>query len=58
MMKNPMVTPKSRLVAISFFFVLEVVDRGALQIEYVPLNLQWANGITKVLGTTTFLLHR
>lgn len=58
MSKNPTTTPRSRHIKISYYFVQELIAKGALKIEYVPLALQYANGFTKVLGSDGFCQHQ
>lgn len=58
MAKNPTITSRSRHIEISYYFVWELVNRGALRIEFVPSTYQFVDGFTKVLALEDFLRHR
>lgn len=51
MSKNPTTTPRSRHIKINYYFVHELIAKGALQIEYAPSALQFADGFRKVLAS-------
>lgn len=56
--KNPTITIGSRHIEVSYYFVWELINRGVLKIEYIPSQLQFADGFTNTLGTENFRCHR
>lgn len=58
MSKIPTITTRSRHIEVSYYFVTELVNKGALKIEYVPSYQRFTDGFTKTLKTDDFLHYR
>ncbi|XP_034704201.1 uncharacterized mitochondrial protein AtMg00810-like [Vitis riparia] len=55
---NPVTRPRSKHIAIDYHFVRELVDKGTLQIDFVPSHLQLADSLTKGVTKPQFYLFR
>lgn len=57
-MKNPSSNSRTRHIDISHHFIRELVSKGAIRVEYIPSNKQFADGLTKILGIKLFFTHK
>lgn len=52
MVKNPVITARSKHIDIRIHFVREVYEKGIIAIEYIPSQNMPADVLTKGLGAT------
>lgn len=57
MVKNSITIVKSRHIDISIYYIRELVNKGAIRVKYILVNLQFANKITTNLHSKDFKIH-
>lgn len=58
MAKNPSTITQSKRIDISIHYIRDLVNKRAIKVEYIPSNMQLADGFTKNLSSELLKIHR
>ena len=54
LIKNIYLNKRSKYVDIYYYFIRDLVEKGELKVDYIPIAKIVANGITKLLARVIF----
>ena len=58
MASNPINHPRAKHIDVAYHFVRNKVEEGAVRLEYIPTDQMVADGLTKPLELSKFLISR
>ena len=56
--KNPLFHDRSKHIDFRYHFIRDCVQRGIVQLQYIPIDEQVADILTKALGKAKFIFFR
>jgi hypothetical protein len=52
--KNPVFYKRTKYIAVRYYYIRDLVNNGIIELVYIPIEDQKADGLTKPLGRKLF----